>query len=50
MGCLPSCDRRTIRLIFGAVVLLVTGVADVASLVPGRRIATTPVATVLRMV
>jgi len=36
-------------LIYGAVVLLVTGVAAVASVVPGRRIATTPVATVLRI-
>jgi predicted permease len=36
-------------LIYGGVVLLVTGVAGVASVVPGRRIATTPVATALRI-
>ncbi len=36
-------------LIYGAVVLLVTGVAGAASVLPGRRIATTPVATVLRI-
>jgi putative ABC transport system permease protein len=36
-------------LIYGAVVLLVIGVAGAASVVPGRRIAATPVATVLRI-